>query len=387
MSPQEATMRARPSRRRQLWAVLRKETLQTVRDRRLMFMLVFAPVMQLLVFGFAVDFEVDRLPTVIADLDRTSASRAHLRALLADGTLVRVGEAASAEQAERALEDGRAAAAIVLPQGFGRLVDRGETASVQVLLDGSDPNRSTVAAAAVGRYFAEAGTRVALDRLAARGGPPPASLSLSPRIAYNPELETAPFMIPGVMAMLLVVVTTIVTAMGLAREREMGTLEQVMVTPIRPWTLLVGKMLPFVAIGIFDVLFALAIGAWVFDMPLRGPLPVLGAASLLYLMCTLGMGLLISTLSRTQQQAFLGGFLFVLPAILLSGVMTPIRGMPEWLQLATLLNPLRYFVEILRANLLAGAGLDLLWPRLLVLAGFGLGLLGLAALRFQKRIA
>ena len=194
-------------------------------------------------------------------------------------------------------------------------------------------------------------------------------------------------MIPGVMGLLLIVVTTIVTAMSLAREREMGTLEQVLVTPIRPSVLLLGKMLPFVFIGCFDVLFALTIGTWLFQVPVRGSLAIVALAAVLYLMTTLGVGLLVSTLSRTQQQSFLGGFLFAMPAILLSGVMTPIRAMPAWLQALTWVNPVRYFVEILRSCLLTGAGFDLLWPRLLALAGFGLTLLTVAALRFQKRVA
>jgi ABC-2 type transport system permease protein len=372
-----------------LWAVLRKETLQTVHDKRLMFMLMLAPVLQLLVFGYAIDFKMDRLPTVIADQDRSAQSREHVRRLLADGTLLRAGEASSEREAERALETGKATAAVIIPVNFGRDVLRGDTAQVQVLIDGSDPNRSTVAGAAATRYFATAGAELTGEQLAAHGllSPQMAGVELSPRIEFNPSLDSPPYMIPGIMAMLLIVVTTIVTAMGLARERELGTLEQVLVTPIRPSVLLVGKMLPFIFIGCFDVLFALTIGATLFAVPLRGSLLVVAISALLYLMTTLGVGLLISTVSRTQQQSFLGGFLFAMPAILLSGVMTPIRGMPQWLQLLTLVNPVRYFVEILRANLLAGAGFDLLWPRMVVLAGFGLSLLTVASIRFHKRIA
>jgi ABC-2 type transport system permease protein len=382
-------MRARPSRRTQLWAVLRKETVQTVHDRRLMFMLMFAPVLQLIVFGYAIDFKVDRLPTVIADLDRSPESREHARRLLADGTLLRVGGVDSAAEAEGALETGRASAAVILPTDFSRALARGETAEVQVLLDGTDPNRSNVAAAAVVRYFAEATEGILRERLAERGLAAPAvgSLTTEPRIWFNPTLDTPPFMIPGILAMLLVVVTTIVTAMGLAREREMGTLEQVLVTPIRPSVLLLGKMLPFVVIGCFDVLFALTVGAWLFDLPLRGNMAIVAVATLLYLMTTLGIGLLISTVSKTQQQSFLGGFLFAMPAILRSGVMTPIRAMPDWLQALTWANPLRYYAEIMRASLLTGAGVDLLWWRLLALALFGLSLLTVASLRFQKRVA
>lgn len=378
----------RPNRRTQLWAVLRKETLQTVRDKRVVFMLLMAPTMQLLVFGFAVDFKVDKVPTVIADQDKTPESREHLRRLLADGTLTRVAETPDTERAEHALVTGEAAVAVIVPPGFAHRLGRGEKAEVQVVLDGSDPNRSNVAAAAVTRYFTEAGVRAQLKQLAARGATVRGgSIEFRPRIWFNPQLDTPPYMIPGIMAMLLIVVTTIVTAMGLAREREMGTLEQVLVTPIRPWVLLVGKMLPFVVIGVVDVIFALTIGAWLFAVPMRGPMWVIGASALLYLMTTLGVGLLISTISRTQQQSFLGGFLFTMPAMLLSGVMTPIAAMPEWLQWITLVNPLRYFVEIMRSVLLTGAGFSLVWPNMLVLAMFGTGLLTTAALQFQKRVA
>ena len=178
-----------------------------------------------------------------------------------------------------------------------------------------------------------------------------------PRISFNPGLDTPPYMVPGIAAMLLLIVTTIITAMGLAREREMGTLEQVLVTPIRPAMLLVGKMAPFVVIGLVDVALLMAAGTWLLAVPLRGNLAVVLVGTLLYLLTTLGAGLLISTLSSTQQQSFLGGFLFVMPAILLSGVMTPIRAMPGWLQAITCLNPVRYYAEVMRTTLLRGARL------------------------------
>ncbi len=380
-------MRARASRRVQLWSVLRKESLQTVRDRRVMFMLLVAPVMQLVVFGFAVDFTVDRVPTIIADQDRTPVSRAHARRLLADGTLQRVGGARSPADAERALELGTAATAVILPTSFEHDLARGGSVEVQVLIDGADPNRATVAGAAASGYFGRAGMELARERLAARGVEASIpGVEVAPRIRFNPALKTSPYIIPGVMAMLLVIVTTIVTAMGLAREREMGTLEQVLVTPIHPVILLLGKMLPFVVIGGVVATLGLTVGAWVFGVPLHGSLLVLAVSTLLYLMSTLGVGLLISTASSTQQQAFLGGFLFALPAILLSGVMTPIRSMPVWMQALTYLNPVRYFVEILRGSLLRGAGLCELWTRMVALFAFGLLILGVASLRFHKRI-
>jgi ABC-2 type transport system permease protein len=382
-------MRARPSRRTQLLAVLRKETLQTVRDKRQMMMLIGAPLLQLLVFGYVVNFKLDRLPTVVVDQDRSAGSREHLRRLVADQTLLLRGHADTLDEAERGLRTGQTSAVVVLPPGFAHDVERGETAEVQVIIDGGDPNRSTLAAATALRYFTQAGREILRGRLASRGVNEVSTpgLELRSRIAFNPTLDSPPFMIPGIMALLLIIVTSIVTAMGLSREREMGTLEQVLVTPIRPSVLLLGKMLPFVVIGCFDVVLALTMGTWLFEVPLRGSLLVVAVATVFYLMTTLAAGLLISTVSRTQQQAFLGAVLFMLPAILLSGVMTPILAMPWWLRAFTYLNPVRYFAEILRANLLAGAGFDLLWPRLAILALFGLTLLTVATLRFRKRVS
>jgi ABC-2 type transport system permease protein len=377
----------RPSARVQLAAVFRKEVRQTVRDRRIMFMLIVAPLLQTVVFGYAVDYEVDHVPTLVVDRDGTAESRAHARRILADGTLVRAGATRSAPEAEHEIDDGRAAAAVILPERLEADLAAGRPAEVQVVLDGTDPNRATVAAGAVSRYFGEVGESLARERLLALGGRAPAQLELVPRIAYNPALKTPPYMIPGIAAMLLLVVTTIVTAMGLSREREMGTLEQVLVTPIRPLYLLVGKMAPFVVIGLVDIALLMAAGTWLFDVPIGGPLPVLLTGTLLYLMTTLGMGLLISTVSTTQQQSFLGGFLFILPAMLLSGVMTPIRAMPGWLQAVTWLNPVRYYAEVMRTTLLRGGGFADLWPELLALLVLGGGILATATARFHKRLA
>jgi ABC-2 type transport system permease protein len=211
-------------------------------------------------------------------------------------------------------------------------------------------------------------------------------IEVVPRVLYNPSLRTPPFMVPGVLAMLLVIVTTLVTAMGLAREREQGTLEQVLVTPIRPAYLLAGKIAPFVVIGLLDVVLVLTAGALLFDVRINGSLLLLAGATLLYLMSTLGVGLFISSVSATQQQSFLGGFLFALPAILLSGVMTPIRSMPHWLQLITYLNPLRYFVATTRSILMKAGGLADLWPNFVALAVFGVVIFTVATLRFNKQL-
>jgi ABC-2 type transport system permease protein len=379
------TAPVRPSARVQLAAVFRKEVQQTVRDRRVMFMLVVAPLIQTVVFGFAVDYEVDRVATVVVDPDRSATSREDARRLLADGTLRAAGEARSADAASVAIDEGEASAALVFERRAeaDRLSRRGQ--EVQVLLDGTDPNRTTVTSGAVSRFFAELGERLARERLAAEARAP-AQLRPVPRVAFNPGLETAPYMVPGIAAMLLVIVTTFTSAMGLAREREMGTLEQVLVTPIRPLLLLVGKMAPFVVIGLVVVTLLVGVGTWIFAVPIRGSLGLLYLGTILYLLTTLGAGLLISTMSANQQQAFLGGFLFTIPAVLLSGLMTPILAMPGWLRPLTLVNPIRWYAEIMRGILLRGAGLADLWLQLLVLLVIGLAIVAAATLRFHRRL-
>jgi ABC-2 type transport system permease protein len=379
-------MIARPRGSVQLRAVIRKEVRQTLRDRRIMFMLIVAPLLQTVVFGFAVDFQFDRIPTLVVDQDGSRQSREHIRRLLADGTLLDSGRS-DLNEVQQQLQKGEAAAALVLPQDLARTLLAQRPAEVQVILDGGDPNRAVVVAGAVSRYFGETTEAMLRARLVGRGLAPPPVIRATPRIWFNPSLKTPPFMIPGVMTILLVITTTLVTAMGLSREREMGTLEQVLVTPIRPLYLLVGKMTPFLTIGSFDVLLVLTAGVWIFGVPVQGSLLLLAIGTVLYLLSTLGIGLLISTVSRTQQQAFLAGFLFAMPAILLSGVMTPIRAMPTWLQVVTYFNPVRYYIEVLRAILLKGAGIVDLWWRLLALFGFGLALLTIASLRFRKRVA
>lgn len=382
---------ATPPARRRRWtvelaAVARKEVRQTVRDRRIMFLLVAAPLLQTIALGFAVDFDFEDVPTLIVDLDRSEASRTHARRLLADRTLRRQPGNPSVALATERLAAGDAAAALVLPPGLGSDLLAGRPAAVQVMLDGTDPNRAMVVANAAARYFGEAAQALVRERLSSAGQPPPPAVPVIARALYNPGLATAPFMIPGVMTMLLVITTTVVTAMGLSREREMGTLEQILVTPISAFVLLLGKMIPFMAIGLFDVLLVLTAGVWIFHVPVPENPGVLVVGTVLYLFCTLGIGLLISSISRTQQQSFLAGFLFIMPAILISGVMTPIAAMPPWLRVLTYVNPVRYFVEILRGNLLKGAGFaDLGW-RLVALGVLGATILLVATLRFRKRL-
>ncbi|HET8932211.1 MAG TPA: ABC transporter permease [Polyangiales bacterium] len=372
-----------------LLAVIKKELRQTARDKRMLFLLVAVPVIQLFIFANAVNLDVDHVPTVVVDLDKSQRSASDLRRLLADGTLTKVGAIDNIPEAERWLETGRAAVVLLFPAGFERDVVRGRRATVQAILDGSDPNRAGIASAAIAQYFGGEAAVLLKSRMLRVSPEQPVrlpQLQLRSRVYFNPELETAVYMVPGIMAMLLLMITTIVTAMGLSRERERGTLEQILVTPVSSSMLMLGKILPFAMFGLIDFAVALVVGSYAFDMPLRGSLSLLLTGTLLYLMTTLGAGMLISTFSGSQQQAFMGGFFFMLPAALLSGIMTPIRSMPSWLQVVTLVNPLRHYAEVLRGVLLRGATAADLQVQLSVLAVIGLVIFASAVFRFRRMI-
>jgi ABC-2 type transport system permease protein len=368
----------------QLLAVAMKEIRQTLADKRIIGMLVVAPLVQLTVFGFAVDLDVDHLPTVVVDQDQSPLSRKHVAGLLADGTLRAAGTAPDSASAERAIEDGSAAVALIVPRGFERDVERGEPTRVQAVVDGTNPNESSAAHSAVSRYFAAASQRWLEEREERAGHAPSGEpFSLRPRVLYNPGLDTPIFMLPGILAIMLLINTALLTAIGVAREKETGTLEQVLVTPVPPLVLMLGKILPPVVIGSFELFLALGASAWLFDLPLGGSFTFLLAATCLFLLSTLGVGLLVATFSRTQQQAFMGVFLFILPANLLSGMLTPVSSMPAWLEPVTRINPVRYYIEILRSALLEGAGLADLWFQLAALGAFGGVILLIASARFR----
>jgi ABC-2 type transport system permease protein len=363
--------------------VMRKELAQTLRDRRAVFLLVAAPIIQLVAFGYAVNLDVDHIPTVVCDEDDTPKSREITEAFFANKTFSRVDTVRSPDDAERELETGEAAAAFIVPQGFEIHFVRRSNPTIQVLLDGTDSTRAQVGAGAASQFFGLRGVGLG-GVVMPRGGRLP---GVTARVLYNQTLSSAVYMVPGVAASLLLNVTAIITAMGLAKEKETGTLEQVLVTPIRPSVLLAGKCLPFVMFGLIDVIAVLLIGSQLFDVPLKGSLLVVGLGSVLYLFSTLGMGILLATLGSSQQQAILGAFSFILPAVLLSGFASPIENMPTWLQPLTLLNPMRHFVEIMRGCLLKGATFADLARQLIWLAGLGSAILGVSVMRFRKRLS
>jgi len=376
-----------------LWRVIVKEFLQIRRDRRMIPVIFVAPVVQIVVFGFAVNTDVTRVPTVLVDQDRSAASRDLVARFERSGYFELVGGEERAARVDRWLVTGRAQLALVIPSGFGAQLAARRRTGLQIVVDGSDAASANVALGYAGALARGLGAELQLQDLraarAAGAGPAraPGVVDLEPRVWYNPDLLSRWFYVPAVLALVLMVMTMLLSAMGVVREKEIGTLEQIMVTPIRPWQLIVGKLAPFAIIGIVQVFLVTGVAVFGFSVPLRGSFLLLLALTLLFLLSTLGLGLLISTLVQNQQQAMMGAVLAAMvPMIYLSGLIFPIENMPPTIQLVTYAIPLRYYAEIIRGVFLRGSGLDVLWPEAVTLLLMGLTILGVAALRFRKRL-
>ncbi|HXH24329.1 MAG TPA: ABC transporter permease [Vicinamibacterales bacterium] len=365
--------------------LMRKEFLELRRDPRLFGIVIMAPIIQLTMLGYAATTDVRNVPIVVLDQDRTAASRDLISRFEASPNFVVVGALTSAREIDAELDRGRAWLALTIPADYGERVRRGIPTAVQVVADGTDANSTNVALGYAGSLIAGYARE-----LASTGGadPPEPAVSAAIRVWFNPELESRFFMIPGILALLLLVVTTNLSSMAIVRERELGTLEQLHVTPIARWELIAGKMLPYAVLGMVDVLLVIAVAVGWFQVPLRGSFALLILMCLVYLLTTLGLGLFVSTISRTQQQAMMtSSFFFLIPMIFLSGFVFPIENMPEAIQPVTYLVPLRYFLVILRGIFLKGVGLETLWPSATALLAWGVGISLLATLRSSKRLA
>jgi ABC-2 type transport system permease protein len=365
--------------RRLIW----KEFLELRQDPRLFGIVIVAPIIQLLMLGYAATTDVKDVPVVVADGDRSAASRDLIAAFDASRNFTVVDTVTTVAEIDDDLQRGRAWLAMSIPQGYGEAVEARRPVSVQLVADGSDSNSTTVALgyalSLIGGYAQE---------LAARPGEPARGIDARIRVWFNPQLESRYFMIPGVLALLLLLVTANLAAMGIVREKELGTLEQLNVTPLRRWELIAGKLLPYGVIAMVDVFLVTAVAIFWFEIPLRGSLLLLLGTSVLYLLCTLGLGLFISTISETQQQAMMTAtFFFLTPMIYLSGFIFPIENMPRVIQPLTYLIPLRYFLVIVRGIFLKGVGLDVLWPQVAAMTAWGVSMLALAVARSRKRTA
>jgi ABC-2 type transport system permease protein len=365
--------------------MLVKEFLQMLRDPRMRTIIFIVPVVQTLVFGYAVSMDVRALPVAVVDLDRGPASRDLLARFPAADTFRFVRETRSAAEAVRLLDEGTVGAILRIDPGFGEDVARGRTAQLQLIVDGSDANTARIAI----DYAARIAGGFSKDRLRARrapGAPLPGRVALVHRAWFNPNLESRIYFVPGVIAMLVMLLTLMLTSMSIVREKEIGTIEQILVSPITPAEFILGKTIPFAAVGYIDVVLVAVVGVSWFGVPLRGSLALLFLATTLFFLSTLGIGLLVSTVSRTQQQALLTVFLVYFPSILLSGFMFPVANMPEPVRVLTLLNPLRHFTEVVRAIFLKGTGVAFLWPQLGWLLALGLSMMAVAVARFRKTL-
>jgi ABC-2 type transport system permease protein len=372
-----------------VYRMLVKEFIQVLRDPRMKAMILVMPVLQLIVFGYAVTTDVERIRTAVYDLDRTPESRALVERFAASGYFSVTARPGDPRTRDELLDKGEVVVALQINPGFADDLKSGRPAPIQTIVDGTDSNTGTVAMDYAQRIVAEYSAARATETTGALAPdvlrPPP--VELRSRAWFNPDLKSRNFNVPGVIAVIVMLMSLLLTAMAIVREREIGTMEQLMVTPIRPIELILGKTLPFVLISYVDVLLVTAVGVLWFHIPIRGSFLLLLAGAGLYLMSTIGLGLLISTVSRTQQQALMSTFFIYLPAVLLSGFMFPISNMPEPAQWITYVNPLRYFLVIIRAIFLKGSGFDALWPQFAALAVLGSVLLTASALRFQKRTA
>jgi len=372
---------------RRLAAIIIKEFVQLARDRRTLAMALLMPVIQLLLFGYAITTEVEHLPTVVFDQSQSQESRALLRRFVNSRFFDIAAHVANLQDVQASIDGGRARVGIVIPPDFAQALQTGRPAQVQVIVDASDPlvARSALSTAeAIGQVASlEIATRL-LTRAAlpVRGVP----VEVRTRAWYNPDLRSVNFMVPGLLAVILSMLTLMLTAIAIVRERELGTLEQLVATPIRRAELMLGKILPYVVLGYVDITLALLIGAFWFRVPIRGSLLLLYALALVFYLTTLGQGILVSTVSRTQRQAMQAAFFVFLPTLLLSGFMFPREGMPPVIQWVGYAIPLTYFLIIVRGIILKGIGLTELSGQIVPLAILGLVFFTVSVLRFQKRL-
>ena len=383
--------------RQRLRSIVRKEFIQALRDPRMRGMLIFPPLIQLLIFGYAVNLDVDTARIAWMDQDRTPQSR-ELRAAFEGSGRFTIGATPEDEHAMQAVLDrGQADGVIRVLPGFARDITRGRFTSVQILLDGTNSNTASLISGYAGQVIASYSQRASggaqRNRLVGgttnAGGPlslPMPQVVARTRVWYNPDLKSRNYFIPGVVVNIITLVTLSLTAMAIVREKEIGTMEQLMVTPIRPLELILGKTLPFVLVGYWDLVLVTGAAMLIFHVPFNGSFVLLLLAALVFLLTTLGAGLFISTISRTQQQAMMATTLFFQPFFMLSGFSFPIRNMPEGVQWLTYLNPVRYFMEIVRGVFLQGAGIATLWPQVTALAVFGTIILALSVNRFHKQL-
>ncbi len=370
---------------RRIYTILAKEFQELFRDTRMRMIVFLAPIIQLLIFGYAATYDIREIPTAVLDRDNSTLSRHFVNQLQAAKYFTLTQLLHSPSQIDSLLADGTIWCALDIPADFGKEIASGRPVDIGVAIDASNSNSATITAGYLAGVIARFNEDLITERVATVS---PAKVGLVEnriRILYNPDLESRNFNVPAIVVQILVIVTLLLTSMAIVKEKEFGTMEQLVVTPIKSSELIIGKALPYAFIGMFDISIICAVAVFYFQVPLLGSLTLLFTTSLVFMMSTLAVGLLISTISKTQQQAMMTAFFFMMPAILLSGFAFPIENMPEPIQYLTYLNPLRYFVVIIRAIFLKGAQAHQLVDQIVPLVLLGAGTLSLAALWFRKR--
>ena len=357
-----------------------KEFIHVLRDPRMKAIVFAIPVLQTVVFGFAVTTDVNNIPAAVYDLDKTYETREVTRRLRASGYFDISHFPETREEMQDLLDRGKVIMVLNFNKGFSADIKARKQTSLQILVDGTDSNTATVAMDYAGRiikkYAAELEPGADVQKV---------KIDLRSLAWYNPELKSKNYNVPGVIAMVIFLTSLLLTSMAVVREREAGTMEQLMVTPLRPVELILGKTIPFAVIAFIEMVLVTILGMLIFNIPIKGPLLLLPFSTGIYLLSVLGIGLFISTIARTQQQALMATFFFYMPAVLLSGFMFPIENMPVVFQYVTYANPLRYFLIIIRGLFLKGNGISILWPQLASLFAVGVVVIFLASSRFRKR--
>jgi ABC-2 type transport system permease protein len=343
------------------------------------------PVVQLVLLGYAATTDIEHLRTAVVDSDKSEASRELIDAYRASNYFDIVRYVESERQLGYLIDNGQVKAGLIIPAGYGQEVSKGDQAQIAFVIDGSDPSVATTVFAA-SQSVGQAQSMRIMERMTGMKPDDLPGVQVRPRVWYNPEMRSANFMIPGLMGMVLYFLTALFTSMSIVREREQGTIEQLIVTPVKPLELIIGKITPYIFIAFLNVLEVLALGVFWFGVPIKGNLGLLLGLSALFLLTSLGIGIFISSVSNTQQEAMLLTFLTMFPSIFLAGFFFPIEAMPGWLQVITYIVPLRYMLVVIRGIILKGVGLDILRPQVIALAIFGVAIMLLAAARFQKKL-
>jgi len=369
--------------------MLVKEFIQVFRDPRMRTVIFVIPCVQTLVIGYAVTLDVNHVRTAIYDLDQSVDSRELVARLVGSGYFDVVEHVDNDRRARELLDRGRVTAVVRLDHGFAEELRADRTAPLQVIVDGTDSNTAGIVLGYVSRITGAASQEILAERLRRQTGVrrDPGLVELRTRAWFNENLQSRWFFVPGVIAIVVSLATLLLTSMAVVREKEIGTMEQILVSPITPTEFILGKTVPFALIGFIDVIAVTLVGVFWFEVPIRGNLLLLFGATGLYLMTTLGIGLYISTISQTQQQAMMSTFFFFFPAMLLSGFAFPIENMPQVIQWLTYANPLAYFLVIIRGIFLKGVGADVLWPQISVLGVMGVAILTLVSRRFHKTLS